>query len=193
MTRAEYVSYSVGSNGCLPVVSREGMKDMKDLETLLFATHTGMTGDEFHTIVQEWLGRAKDTRWNRPYTELIYQPMLEVMRYLRANGYKTYIVTGGVRGIRPRLFRARFRHSTGAGGWLGARNSVHLRCRLRELELANTVGARRCRIAIQFADERSSGLRHSNRRRHQNLSVSHFVAVEFFIPILGRPQGCSFD
>ncbi len=68
---------------------------MKDLETIMFATHTGMTVDQFHSIVKDWLVRARDKRWNQTYTELIYQPMLEVMRYLRANGYKTYIVTGG--------------------------------------------------------------------------------------------------
>ena len=44
---------------------------------------------------EEWLETAKHPRWNRPYTELAYQPMLEVLRYLRDNGYKTYIVTGG--------------------------------------------------------------------------------------------------
>ena len=68
---------------------------MKDLETIMVATHTGMTVDQFHTIVQGWMANAKDQRWHRRYTELVYQPMLEVMQYLRANGYKTYIVTGG--------------------------------------------------------------------------------------------------
>jgi phosphoglycolate phosphatase-like HAD superfamily hydrolase len=68
---------------------------MKDLETIMVATHTGMTVDQFHAIVQGWMANAKDQRWHRPYTELVYQPMLEAMQYLRANGYKTYIVTGG--------------------------------------------------------------------------------------------------
>ena len=54
-----------------------------------------MTVDEFKAEVQTWLTTAKHPRWNRPYTELAYQPMLEVLQYLRANGYKTYIVTGG--------------------------------------------------------------------------------------------------
>ncbi len=67
----------------------------KDLETILVATHTGMTVDQFQAIVKDWLGRAKDPRWKRPYTDLTYKPMLEVMQYLRDNGYKTYIVTGG--------------------------------------------------------------------------------------------------
>ncbi|MGA8831901.1 MAG: HAD family hydrolase [Desulfomonilaceae bacterium] len=67
----------------------------KDLEQIVFATHTGMTTDVFQAAVKEWIARAKDHRWKRPYTDLVYEPMLEVMRYLRENGYKTYIVTGG--------------------------------------------------------------------------------------------------
>ena len=51
--------------------------------------------DEFQAEVKKWLATAKDPRWKRPYTELTYQPMQEVLKYLRANGYKTYIVTGG--------------------------------------------------------------------------------------------------
>jgi phosphoglycolate phosphatase-like HAD superfamily hydrolase len=68
---------------------------LKDLEAILAATLTGMTVDEFRADVKTWLKTAKHPRWKRPYTELTYQPMLEVMKYLRANGYKTYIVTGG--------------------------------------------------------------------------------------------------
>jgi phosphoglycolate phosphatase-like HAD superfamily hydrolase len=77
--------------------NREAMAklSMKDLEKILAATLTGMTVDEFKGEVRKWLETAKDPRWHRPYTELTYQPMLEVMQYLRANGYKTYIVTGG--------------------------------------------------------------------------------------------------
>jgi haloacid dehalogenase-like hydrolase len=54
-----------------------------------------MSVDEFNAEVSKWLTTAKDPRWKRPYTELTYQPMLEVLQYLRANGYRTYIVTGG--------------------------------------------------------------------------------------------------
>ncbi len=68
---------------------------MKDLETIMVATHTGMTEDQFQTIVKDWIAKAKNPRWDRRYTDLVYQPMLEVMKYLRANGYRTYIVTGG--------------------------------------------------------------------------------------------------
>jgi hypothetical protein len=68
---------------------------VKDLETILMATHTGMTPEAFQAIVRNWMATAKHPRFNRPFTEMAYQPMLEVMQYLRANGYKTYIVTGG--------------------------------------------------------------------------------------------------
>lgn len=67
----------------------------KDLEKILAATLTGMSVDTFNAEVKKWLSTAKHPRWNKPYTELTYQPMLELMQYLRANGYKTYIVTGG--------------------------------------------------------------------------------------------------
>jgi hypothetical protein len=68
---------------------------MKDWEAILMATHTGMTVAEFQKLSADWIAKAKCPRWDRPCTELVYQPMLEVMQYLRANGYKTYIVTGG--------------------------------------------------------------------------------------------------
>jgi phosphoglycolate phosphatase-like HAD superfamily hydrolase len=66
-----------------------------DLEKVLVATLTGMTVEEFNAEAKKWIETARHPRWNRPYTELVYQPMLEVLRYLRDNAYKTYIVTGG--------------------------------------------------------------------------------------------------
>jgi phosphoglycolate phosphatase-like HAD superfamily hydrolase len=68
---------------------------INDLMKILAATLTGMSVDEFEAEAKAWLASAKDPRWKRPYTELTYAPMLEVLKYLRANGYKTYIVTGG--------------------------------------------------------------------------------------------------
>ena len=68
---------------------------MEDLMKILAATSTGMSVEEFSAEVKKWLGEAKDSRWKKPYTELTYQPMQEVLKYLRANGFKTYIVTGG--------------------------------------------------------------------------------------------------
>jgi len=77
--------------------NREAMAklSMKDLEKILAATLTGMSVDDFNAEVKKWLATAKDSRWKRPYTDLTYLPMQEVLKYLRANGYKTYIVTGG--------------------------------------------------------------------------------------------------
>ena len=54
-----------------------------------------MTTSEFAAEVKKWIETAKDRRWKRLYTDLTYQPMQEVMSYFRANGYRTYIVTGG--------------------------------------------------------------------------------------------------
>jgi haloacid dehalogenase-like hydrolase len=65
-----------------------------DLEKILSATLTGMTVDEFKVEVTNWLKTARHPRWNRPYTDLFYQPMLEVIHLLRVNGYRIYIVTG---------------------------------------------------------------------------------------------------
>lgn len=66
-----------------------------DLFKIVDATLTGMSVDEFQAEVSKWLHDARDPRWSRPYTELTYLPMVELMKYARANGYKTYIVTGG--------------------------------------------------------------------------------------------------
>ena len=66
----------------------------QDLEKIIVATLTGMTTDAFDAEVKAWLATAKDPRWKRPFTDLTYQPMQEAMRYLRASGYKTFIVTG---------------------------------------------------------------------------------------------------
>jgi phosphoglycolate phosphatase-like HAD superfamily hydrolase len=68
---------------------------LHELETILAATLTGMSVDTFEAEAAQWLAAARHPRWNKLYTELVYQPMLEVQQYLRDNGYKTYIVTGG--------------------------------------------------------------------------------------------------
>ena len=67
----------------------------KSLTELIMASHAGMSSDEFDTIVRDWLRTARHPRYNRPYTELVYQPMLELLAYLRLHGFKTYIVSGG--------------------------------------------------------------------------------------------------
>jgi phosphoglycolate phosphatase-like HAD superfamily hydrolase len=68
---------------------------LPELEKILVATLTGMTTEEFRAEARAWLDTARHPRWNCPYTELVYQPMLEVLQYLRDNAYKTFIVTGG--------------------------------------------------------------------------------------------------
>ena len=67
----------------------------KGLMQLMAVTHAGMTSEDFAKIVSDWLATARDRRFKRPYTELVYQPMLELLAYLRANGFKTFIVSGG--------------------------------------------------------------------------------------------------
>jgi phosphoglycolate phosphatase-like HAD superfamily hydrolase len=62
---------------------------------ILAVTHTGMTTEEFRATVHDWMSKAQDPRFKRPYTALVYQPMLELLTYMRANGFKTYIVSGG--------------------------------------------------------------------------------------------------
>ena len=69
---------------------------------LVMATHTGMTTDQFEQIVIDWVGKARHPKTNRLYTEMVYQPMLELLDYLRDNGFKTFIVSGGgIDFIRP--------------------------------------------------------------------------------------------
>lgn len=84
--------------------------DMKGLEAtgekglveLMMASHVGMTTDEFLEIVSNWMRTARHPRFNRPYTQCVYQPMLELLTYLRTNAFKTYIVSGGgVEFMRP--------------------------------------------------------------------------------------------
>jgi len=77
--------------------NREAMAklSLRDLEEILFATLTGMPVEVFDAEAKKWIETAKHPRWNRRYTELTYQPMLELLQYLRDNGFKTFIVTGG--------------------------------------------------------------------------------------------------
>jgi haloacid dehalogenase-like hydrolase len=68
---------------------------MRDIFEIVLTTQSGMTVEEFRADVRQWLATAKHPRWNRPYTELVYQPMLEVLALLRANGFTNFIATGG--------------------------------------------------------------------------------------------------
>ena len=68
---------------------------MKGLMEIVMTTHAGMTTDEFEQIVKEWINTAKHPKTNKLYKEMVFQPMLELLDYLRENGFKTYIVSGG--------------------------------------------------------------------------------------------------
>jgi phosphoglycolate phosphatase-like HAD superfamily hydrolase len=80
----------------------------RGLVEILAATHAGMTADAFDWIVADWLAKACHPRFNRPYPEMVYQPMLELLGLLRGNGFKTYIVSGGgvefIRGFVERAY-----------------------------------------------------------------------------------------
>jgi phosphoglycolate phosphatase-like HAD superfamily hydrolase len=78
-----------GNRAALAKLSTRQMFD------IVLATQSGMTVEHFRDDVEKWLATAKHPRWHRTYTELVYQPMLEVLSYMRANGYKTFIATGG--------------------------------------------------------------------------------------------------
>lgn len=74
----------------------------KALAQLVMATHAGMTTDAFTKTVTDWIDTARHPKTGRPYTEMVYQPMLELLDYLRANGFKTFVVSGGgVEFMRP--------------------------------------------------------------------------------------------
>jgi hypothetical protein len=78
--------------GDLAGVAATGEKGVLEIMT---ATHTGMSTDEFSRSVQEWIASARHPKTGRHYTAMVYQPMLELLAYLRANGFKTFIVSGG--------------------------------------------------------------------------------------------------
>lgn len=74
----------------------------KGLLQVMALTHTGMTTEEFGQMVRDWLKSARHPRFDRPYTDLVFQPMLELLAYLRTNGFRTFIVSGGgVEFMRP--------------------------------------------------------------------------------------------
>lgn len=84
--------FSAALAGDVRGLAASGEKGILDL---VLATHAGMTTDEFASTAADWLAKARHPRFGRPYTETVYQPMLELLAYLRANGFRTYIVSGG--------------------------------------------------------------------------------------------------
>ncbi|MCO5063915.1 MAG: haloacid dehalogenase-like hydrolase [Rhizobiaceae bacterium] len=84
--------FKAALEGDFKALAASGEKGLLDL---VMATHAGMTVAQFETIVTTWLSEARDPRFNRPYTELVYQPMIELLAFLRSKGFKTFIVSGG--------------------------------------------------------------------------------------------------
>ena len=84
-----FKAFLAGDKGALAAQGEKG------LLTLVAAAHSGMTTEAYATSVADWLGKATHPRFRRPYNELVYQPMVELLGYLRANGFKTFIVSGG--------------------------------------------------------------------------------------------------
>src|SRR5215510_9391236 len=79
-------------DGDMKALAASGQKGLLEIVAV---THTGMSVDDFEKLVLEWTATARHPRFKRPYIELVYQPMLELMTYLRTNGFKTFIVSGG--------------------------------------------------------------------------------------------------
>jgi hypothetical protein len=88
-TKEPFKSALAGDMAGVAAAGEHGLLEM------MAATHAGMTTDEFRTIAADWLATARHPRFKRPYTELFYAPMRELLAYLRANGFKTFIVSGG--------------------------------------------------------------------------------------------------
>ena len=84
--------FAAALKGDMKALAASGMKGLGEI---IAATHAGMTPADFETIVRDWLASAKHPRFQRRYDELVYQPMLEVLAFFRANGFQTYIATGG--------------------------------------------------------------------------------------------------
>jgi phosphoserine phosphatase len=89
MTEQPYKAVLDGDMRALAAAGEKGVAE------IVMATHAGMTTEEFGRIVSDWIATARHPRFNRPYTELVYKPMLELLAYLRGSGLKTYIVSGG--------------------------------------------------------------------------------------------------
>ena len=113
----------------------------KGVLAIVAATHTGMTTDEFSTQVRDWIATAKHPTTGRLFTEMVYQPMLEVLAYLRTNGFKTFIVSGGgVEFMRPwteRVYGVPPEQVVGSSGKLKleVRNGMPVLIKLPELDL----------------------------------------------------------
>ena len=107
--------------GDMTAVAAMGEKGMVEI---VAATHSGMTTADFDKTVSDWLATAKHPRFKVPYTDLVYQPMLELLAYLRANGFKTFIVVGRRGRLHAHFRRQDLRHSARAGDRLLRRHAI---------------------------------------------------------------------
>ncbi len=132
---------------------REAMAKLSlpDLEKILAATLTGMPVETFEADVEKWLTTAKHPHWKRLYTELTYQPMQEVLQYMRDNGFKTYIVTGGGQDFVRVYSQRRLRYSAGASCWYRRGYQIRLR------QDWQTVPDQRTEVASQRRHGRKTG------------------------------------
>lgn len=89
---AELPPVAAAVKGDLAAITALGPKGTLEL---LAVTHSGMTTEQFSQIADDWIRKAQHPRFKRPYTDCVYQPMLELLSYLRQHGFKTYIVSGG--------------------------------------------------------------------------------------------------
>jgi phosphoglycolate phosphatase-like HAD superfamily hydrolase len=121
---------------------------LEGLGALVAATHAGMTSEEFDTIVRAWFADARHPRFDRPYTELAFQPMIELLGYLQANGFKTYIVSGGgvefMRAIAQDVYGIPPEQVIGSSGKarFELRDGVPVLVRLPELDFFNDGGGK---------------------------------------------------
>ena len=88
-TKAPFSAVLAGNQKAIAASGEKGMVE------LVMATHAGITTEEFAKLVRAWLDSARHPRFHRPYTEVVYQPMIELLRFLRGKGFKTYLVSGG--------------------------------------------------------------------------------------------------
>jgi phosphoglycolate phosphatase-like HAD superfamily hydrolase len=100
---------------------------MDELIKIAAATLTGMDVEMFRNQVADWLARARDPRWKRPFTDLTYLPQIELLTYLRASGFKTYIVTGGGQDF-VRVYSERVSKAVPFVGESQKRTESHVHC-----------------------------------------------------------------
>lgn len=117
-----------------------GAAGVKGLIQLVVTSHAGMTTDEFERMVKDWFASARHPRVNRPYTEMAFVPMVELLGYFRGNGFKTYIVSGGgiefMRGISEQMYAIPAEQVIGSSGKVRyeVRNGTPVMVRLPEIE-----------------------------------------------------------